>query len=146
MATVRDVLMSKDPTVHTISRAASVLEATQAMNRHQIGAMPVLDESGRMVGMFTERDVLRRLVAERRDAASTSVAEIMSTDVIGCCDGDPLDAARSIMKDRRVRHLPVTDRAGTLVGMISIGDLNAWCLEDDEITIQYMTEYIRGRA
>ena len=145
MATVHDILAGKGAAVHAVDEDMSVLEATQQMNRHQIGALMVTDE-GRVVGMFTERDVLRRVVAERRDPDATRVGEVMTTQVVCCTADQSLDEARSIMKQKRIRHLPVLDGEDGPIGVISIGDLNAWCIEDGEAKIQYMEDYIYGRV
>ena len=148
MATVRDILAGKDTAVHTIDENMSVLEATQLMNRHQIGALIVAGggDGEKVLGIFTERDVLRRVVAEQRDPAATRVGDVM-TDRVVCCTADqPIDEARSIMKQRRVRHLPVVDGENGPIGVISIGDLNAWSIQDGEVKIQYMEDYIYGRV
>ncbi len=145
MPTVADILSTKGSHIHTIAPSATVLEAIRKMNQHQIGALVVMIEET-VVGIFTERDVMRRVIAETRDPASTLVTQAMSNDVI-CCppDMDVEDASR-IMKDRRVRHLPVCDDAGQLHGLISIGDLNAFYAGHQEQTIHYLTDYIYGRA
>jgi CBS domain-containing protein len=146
MPTVHDVLMAKGSTVHTIRGDVSVLEATQLMNRHQIGALVVTDGDDHVMGMFTERDVLRRIVAEQRNPAGTPVSAVMTRRVVCCHADDDLNRARAIMAERRVRHLPVTDSDERLLGLISIGDLNAWSIQDGEITIAYMKDYIHGRT
>jgi CBS domain-containing protein len=103
-------------------------------------------DEGNMRGMFTERDVLRRVVGEGRDPASTTVAEVMTTDVICCGPSTDMDEISAIMKERRVRHLPVCDRDGDLLGMISIGDVNAQHATHQEATITYLNEYLYGRV
>lgn len=146
MPTVQDVLMAKGSSVHTVRGDVSVLQATQLMNRHQIGALVVTDGDDHVLGMFTERDVLRRIVAEQRDPAGTPVNAVMTRRVVCCSPEDSLNRARAIMAERRVRHLPVVDSDDRLLGLISIGDLNAWCIQDGEITIRYMQDYIYGRT
>ena len=145
MAHVYDILSEKGHDVHTVSPDMSVLEATLEMNRQKCGAVLVMEED-RMVGIFTERDVLTRVVAEGREPDSTRISQVMSRQVL-CCPSDTtvLDA-RGIMRNKRIRHLPVVGVDGKLVGMISIGDLNAWSLADDEATITYMSEYMYGRG
>ena len=146
MPTVHDVLAVKGNRVHTVRKDTSVLEATQRMNQHQIGALVVTDSAGRLVGMFTERDVLRRIVAEQRDSAATPVEAVMTRKVVSCHEDEMLDGARGAMAQRRIRHLPVVDDEDRLIGLISIGDLNAWCLRDGEARIAYMESYIYGRV
>jgi CBS domain-containing protein len=145
MAHVYDILAEKGHDVHTVDENVSILHATQMMNDYKIGALVVL-RGKNVVGMFTERDVLRRVVAEQRDPATTKVADVMTRKVMCCPPDAPIDDARSIMRHKHIRHLPVVGKNGELVGLISIGDLNAWSLADGEATIHYMSEYIYGRA
>ena len=145
MATLGDVLARKGRQVVSIGPQASVLEATQIMNRQQIGAL-IVEEEGRVLGMFTERDVLRRVVAEEKSPSTTRVDDVMTTDVV--CGGreTSLEEAAAVMKNRRIRHLPVCDDDGQLEGLVSIGDLNAWEADGHETTIRFLSEYIQGRV
>jgi CBS domain-containing protein len=115
------------------------------MNEHKIGSLVVL-EAGQVVGMFTERDVLRRVVGEQRDPARTRVGEVMTTEVVCCTPETTIDEARGAMKNRRIRHLPLVDGDRRLQGLISIGDLNAYQASDHEQTIYWLHEYIYGRV
>jgi CBS domain-containing protein len=145
MSTVRIILDKKGSGVLSISPDATVLQAAQVMNEHKVGSVVVLDE-GRLVGIFTERDVLLRIVTEQRDPASTSVGEVMTQEVACCGPDTTIDEARGAMKNRRVRHLPVLDGEGRLCGLISIGDLNAHLNHDRERTIFLLEEYLYGRV
>jgi CBS domain-containing protein len=143
MATVRDILSQKGNHIESIAPSATVFEAAVHMNDRKIGALLVLDQ-GRLVGIFTERDILRRVVAQRRDAAETLVEEVMTTEV-ACCQSDTtIDEARGVMKNRRIRHLPVVDAEEHLLALISIGDLNAYQSTTQEQTIHLLHEYIYG--
>ena len=143
MPIVMRILEKKGPEVLTIGRNASVLDAAVMMNEHKIGALVVL-ESGRVEGIVTERDVLQRVVAERKDPAKTTVESVMTREVACCKPEAKIDEARSIMKYKRIRHLPVVDESRRLVGLISIGDLNAWEIDGQEMTIQYLHQYLYG--
>jgi CBS domain-containing protein len=123
-----------------------VLEATVAMNNKKIGALVVKDASGRVMGIFTERDVLRRVIAEEKAPRSVRVGDVMTRDVVCCPPEADIDEASRIMRDRRVRHLPVCDSDGTLLGVISIGDLNAYHASTQEAQIHFLNEYVYGRA
>src|ERR1700730_4038065 len=103
MGTVREILANKGSQVLSIGKGASVLDGALLMNEHKVGSLVVIDE-GRLVGMFTERDVLRRVVGERRDPADTLVADVMTTDVYCCRPETTIEEARSVMKNRRIRH------------------------------------------
>jgi CBS domain-containing protein len=144
MATVREILLNKDPWVASIGPRASALEAAVAMNRHKVGSLMVM-EGETVVGIITERDLLQRVLAEERDAAKTPVEDVMTTEILCCQPETTIEEARVVMKNRRVRHLPVFDDGG-LRGLISIGDLNAYEAHSQEVTIHLMTEYIHGRA
>ena len=145
MPTVADIISKKGSTVHTIQPTATVLEATNKMNQHKLGALVVMAD-GAVVGMFTERDVLRRVIGEQRDPATTPIAEVMTSDVICCAPQTDMDEVSQIMQQRRVRHVPVCDELGNLRGLISIGDVNAYHVMHQEATIEYLNEYIYGRA
>jgi CBS domain-containing protein len=144
MPTVRSVLASKVSGIESTTPDATVLEAVHQMNEHKIGALVVMD-GDRVVGMFTERDVLRRVVGDERNPASTKVGQVMTSKVV-CCDPDAdLDEVATLMRTRRIRHVPVCGD-GKLLGMVSIGDLNAMHTSTQEATIHFLNEYIYGRA
>jgi CBS domain-containing protein len=145
MATVRDILAKKGPQVWSIGGEASVLEAARFMTEHKIGALPVLDEE-RIVGMFSERDILQRVVAEGRDPTQTTVGDVMTVEVACCTPDTSLEEARGAIKNRRIRHLPVVDGDERLLGLISIGDLNAYQVAHQEQTIFLLNEYLYGRV
>jgi CBS domain-containing protein len=145
MTKVQDVLTVKGNHVMTVGPEASVLDAATLMNDHKIGSLVVLD-AGHVVGMFTERDVLVRVVAERRDPAATGVADVMTREVVCCTPETPLDEVHLAMKTRRIRHLPVCGEGGTLCGLISIGDLNARHAAEQEQEIYLLHEYLYGRV
>jgi CBS domain-containing protein len=144
MATAMTILETKGAHVLTIGKDATVLQAALLMNEHKVGALVVMDGDG-IAGMFTERDVLRRVVGEQRDPVRTVVAEVMTTEVACCTPQTPLEEARGAMKNRRIRHLPVV-QDGRLRGLISIGDLNAHEMTSQEHTIHLMHEYLYGRT
>ena len=145
MPTVRDVLAAKGDTLYSINANASVLDATRKMNEHKIGALVVMEEC-RVTGIFTERDVLMRVVAEELQPSSVRIGDVMTRDVICCCENDDLDDVSAIMKARRVRHVPVCDGDGRLLGMISIGDVNAQYASNAEQHLHFLNDYIYGRV
>tara|TARA_Y100001933_G_scaffold18904_1_gene16213 strand:- start:184 stop:630 length:447 start_codon:yes stop_codon:yes gene_type:complete len=129
-------------TVETVSPETTVLEASQIMNDQHIGSLLVVGHEGGLVGIVTERDFLRRVIADQRDPSETSVSEIMTRSILTCTPDTRLEEVRATMRDRRVRHMPVID-AGRLVGMISIGDLNF--AESQSLTqqVEQLEMYIR---
>jgi CBS domain-containing protein len=145
MAVVRDILERKGSQVWTIGPDATVLQAALVMNEHKIGATLVTD-GGRVIGVFSERDILRRVVGEQRDPAQTRVADVMTQEVICCKPETTLEEAGAAMMNRRIRHLPVLDGGGQLLGLVSIGDLNAYKQMHQEQTIFLLNEYLYGRV
>ena len=146
MAIVNDILAQKGSrVVVTVAKGETVLRAAQVMNEHRIGALVVL-EGDQIAGMFTERDVLRRVVGEERAPAATRVEEVMTAEVACCTPQTPVEEARAAMKNQRIRHLPVVDGEGRLRGLVSIGDLNAFESASKEETIFWLNEYLYGRV
>ena len=102
----------------------SVADAVAEMNRHRVGSVLVLD-GGRLVGIFTERDVLRRVVGATVDPKRTLVADVMTAGVITISPDVTIEDTMVLFTEKRCRHLPVVDN-GKLVGTISIGDVTRW--------------------
>jgi CBS domain-containing protein len=142
MATVSEIMAGKGAHLVTISVQATVYQAALLMNGQRIGALLVLEE-GRLAGILTERDIMARVVAAQRNANDTRVEEVMTRDVICCRPHTDVEEARCTMKIRRIRHLPVVGDDG-VVGMLSIGDLNAFQVDCQERTIHLLEDYIHG--
>jgi CBS domain-containing protein len=140
MATVHDILDRKGREVVTVDAAATVLQAARRMNERGIGGLVVM-EGGRMVGIFTERDVLRRVVAEGRDPTHSAVREVMTAPVLRCGPDAPLEECRAMMTDRRIRHLPVVER-DELRGIITTGDLLAHQVREQQDKIEFLNGYV----
>jgi CBS domain-containing protein len=145
MPTVHDILLTKTDAVYSTTLETTVFDAVQKMNQHKLGALVVMD-GAQVVGMFTERDVLRRIVGEQRNPLRTTVGEVMTDKVICCTPQMELDEVSAIMQQQRVRHLPVCDGDGLLHGMVSIGDVNAYHASHQEARITFLNEYIYGRV
>lgn len=145
MPTAQDIISDKGSDVHSTAPETTVLDAINKMNQHKIGAL-VVKSANQVVGMFTERDVLRRVIGEQRDPATTRVADVMTADIVCVQPQADLDEVSAIMKSRRIRHVPVCGEDGRLLGMVSIGDVNAWHASNQQATIHYLNEYIYGRV
>lgn len=140
MLTVQQILDRKGNQVISIEEQATVRDAAAKMNQHRIGALVVL-RGDKVVGIFTERDILTRVVAEGRDPAATPVGDVMTTPV-ACCQPDTrLAECRTVMTQKRIRHLPVVI-GNRLVGIISSGDILAQETAEQQRTIQYLHEYL----
>jgi len=145
MPTAQDILARKGSLIYSIEPNVTVLDATHRMNHHKIGAMIVMND-GHMVGIFTERDVLRRVVGNELNPAKVTVFDVMTTDLLTCTPETDMDEIAEIMRSRRIRHVPVVDKEGTLLGVISIGDVNAQNAVRREAELHYLSEYVYGRA
>ena len=144
MATIRDVIAKKGSEVATISTGATALEAADMMNAHRIGALCVV-EGETLVGMFTERDLLNRVVSARLDAGSAKITDVMTSQLITCgLDGTTEDCV-AVMSHEHVRHLPVVED-GKLVGLISTGDLMALKVDEKQAFIDDLYLYLHGRT
>jgi CBS domain-containing protein len=141
MAVVRDLLARKGTDVVSIQPTASVLEAARLMNDRGVGGVVVVDEANSLLGIFTERDILRRVVAAGLPPETTSVADVFTRDIVTCTPDMNVEEIGLIMSTRRVRHLPVVDVTG-LHGVVTIGDLLAHRLSDQETTIQHLNSYV----
>ncbi len=128
--------------IQTIPQAASVLDAAKMMNEHHIGSLIVLDTLNNIAGIITERDILTRVVTQQLDPAKTQVSNAMTKEVIHCTPETTLTEARHLMTDCKIRHIPVINNDNQLLGMISIGDLNAAANADLTIEVKSMRQYI----
>lgn len=142
MSTVQSILEHKGRTVHRVAEDETVLRAAGLMNDARVGAL-VVTRGESVVGIFTERDILCRVVAAQRDPARTRVGEVMTAPVACCTPDTTLQECRNVMRARRIRHIPVVDE-GRLMGIVSIGDLNEAAAAHQEETIRYLHEYLYG--
>ena len=142
MAIVQSILGRKGGQVVSIGAGETVLAAASLMNERTIGGLVVTDGE-RVVGIFTERDILRRVVASRKDPASTLVRDVMTSPVACCRPDTSLAECRSVMTEKRIRHIPVVERE-RLCGIVTIGDLMAQEVGEHQATIEYLQSYIFG--
>ncbi|MFB3815815.1 MAG: CBS domain-containing protein [Terriglobales bacterium] len=132
----------KDHTLVTADYDDTVLDVAKKMVDANIGAVPVM-RNGELTGMFSERDLMRRVVVERRDATTTRVHEVISRNVVTVPPDAPLDVCSYLMKQHNVRHLPICD-GGRLIGLISLRDILAFHLAEKEGEVQFMRAYIQS--
>ncbi len=142
MSTVRGILEKKATQVARVDRDHSVLAAARLMNQEQVGAV-VVTVGDKVVGIFTERDVMGRVVAMQRDPAATRVGEVMTSPVACCTPDTTRSECRAVMSRHGIRHLPVV-QDDCLVGMVSIRDILEVNEAEHEETIRYLHEYLYG--
>ncbi|KAA3630408.1 MAG: CBS domain-containing protein [Proteobacteria bacterium] len=136
------LLEEKGADVLSVAPDASVADCVRKMNTERIGALIVMDGS-KPVGIFTERDVMTRVLDAERDVKTTKVSEVMSPDLACVASSTTVGEALQIISEKRFRHLPVVDD-GVVTGMVSIGDLTHWLVRGQEQEIKYLVNYIAG--
>ncbi len=139
---LRVLLEKKGHAVHTVAPQTTALAAVRAMNAHRIGAVLVVEHDV-PVGIFSERDVLRRIVETETDPKSVTAGELMSSPLVTVEPNTKVIEAMRLMTDKRIRHLPVMER-GRLVGLVSIGDLTKWVTRDLRDEVEQLESYITG--
>jgi len=139
---IADVLRGKGSSVATVEPAASVGDLVASLAEHNVGALPVL-EAGRLVGIVSERDVVRRLHLGGAGLLQLTVADIMSTKVTTCGPADKIEDLARIMTERRFRHMPVVEN-DALIGIVSIGDLVKARIDLLEAEREQLQSYIAG--
>ena len=139
MANIRDLISNR--TIHYVEPNQTVFEAANYMVNCNVGAVPVLDDT-KLVGIFSERDIMRRVVTEGRDPLTTRISEVMSTDVRMVGPSASSEEAMCLMQSHGVRHLPVCD-GRTLVGFLSLRDLLRCHLDEKSGEADAMRAYIQ---
>jgi CBS domain-containing protein len=132
------LLDSAERKIHSVDPEISVAECVRRMNELQIGAMLVM-ENDRLVGIFTERDALTRVLGAGLEPSSTKVAAVMTANPTCVTPSTSLDEARTIITRQRIRHLPVV-QDGTVLGMVSSGDLTHWLVRDQSSAIRDLVD------
>lgn len=140
--TVKQVLEKKGSVTYAVTPDTSVFDALALMALHDIGAVLVTD-TGRLVGIFTERDYARKLVLKGLSSKNVKVGEMMTKDVATIEPSEKISAVMNTMTRRRFRHLPVLDN-GQVVGIVTIGDVVKAVIEEQEETIKHLANYIAG--
>ena len=143
MLRVKHLLANKGHDIWSIDAEEPVLAAIQIMADHHVGALPVLRD-GRLAGIVSERDYARKVILLGRSSAETAVWQIMSAPVITVDADDAVHRCMELMTERRVRHLPVVDASGAMIGMISIGDVLRAVMEEQQSLIEQLEKFISG--
>ena len=144
MNQVAQILEEKGHDVLQIEADASVFEAVKQMVAANVASL-LVKEGGEITGIITERDYLRRVTVEGRTDEGTSVREIMSSPLIVVTPQTSIDECMALMTDRRIRHLPVVDDQGGVVGIVSIGDVVKFTSKQQSFEIKFLHEYIGAR-
>ena len=143
MATVNTILSSKGNHVWTIKPDATVYDALVLMADKNIGAVVVVDEDEKLVGILSERDYARKITLLERNSRDTPVRDIMTERVRYVAPSTTLNQCLHIMTEHRFRHLPVMN-GDEMVGFLSIGDVVKAVIEDQKVMINHLESYITG--
>lgn len=142
MTAAQHLIKARGITLARLSPDATVLQAAQLMNERHIGSVLVM-QGDDLVGIFTERDVMRRVVAKKRDPSATMLKSVMTKKVACASPNTTLEELRHVMRDRHIRHVPIVDDATHhVLGMISIGDLNQARIDVQIETIRYLEQFM----
>lgn len=141
---VSAILSRKGNDVVTITGDTIVSEALRVLSEHNVGALVVCDSAEAIVGIVSERDIVRWLARSGAEALQMPVEEVMTAEVLTCTPDATADEVMQTMTVRRARHLPVVDDHGRLVGIVSIGDVVKSRIDDLQTQTQSMEAYISG--
>lgn len=142
MKLVQHVLDAKDGDVISIARGLSVFDAIKLMADRTVGSLLVMDGS-KLVGIVTERDYARKVILKGRSSETTSVEEIMTTEVLTATAVQTVNECMTLMTEKRIRHLPIVED-DKVIGIISIGDLVQAIISDQREEIEQLENYISG--
>jgi len=139
---LEQILREKGGTVYSVAEGATLKEAAELLDSRKVGAMVILNEAGMVIGVVSERDVVRAVAKSGAAALKSTVSDVMSRQVVTAKPGDTLEQAMAKMTDRRIRHLPVVN-GQRLLGVISIGDLVKWRIAEATAEVDAMRQYIQ---
>lgn len=140
MGTVRKILQKKGNAVYSVSPDSTVYDALETLEDRNLGSLVVID-NGKLIGVFTERDYARKVILKGRASKETLIKEIMTGRPIVVSLQTSIEECMQIMTDKHIRHLPVMDN-GELVGIISIGDVVKYIIEEKDYIIENLRQYI----
>lgn len=140
MKTVNNIIQNNFKSIFSVSPETSVLDALHVMMDKNISALLVMDGS-KLKGIFTERDYARKIILVGKSSKDTKIKDVMSEKLITIELGTSIDRCMQIMTERRIRHLPIIEN-GLVIGIISIGDLVKFVIEDQQQTIEQLQNYI----
>ncbi len=141
---VGHLLLKKGGDVTTIAVDDTVYNAVKIMDEKAIGSLLILDEEGKLCGIFSERDCFRKVVLEGKPSKEVKVGDVMSTKVVYVSPDNTVDECMTLMTEKRFRHLPVIDDKNKILGVISSGDLVKHVANEEDFLIQNLEKYIQG--
>jgi CBS domain-containing protein len=140
MGKVRNIIQTKGNAIFSVASTVTVYQALELMFEKNIGALLVIDD-GKFVGIFTERDYARKLVLKGKSSKETTIGEIMTERPITVTCDTTIDECMRTMTERKIRHLPVMED-NKLVGLVSVGDVVKFIIEEQKFIIENLEQYI----
>ena len=142
MGKVRNILHNKGNAVYSVEPEMMVYRAIELMCEKNIGGLLIV-ENGKLVGIFTERDYARKLILKGKSSKDTPIKDLMTSNLVTVTPDTSIDDCMRVMTGRKIRHLPVLEN-GNLVGVISIGDVVHYVIEEQKSIIEHLEHYITG--
>jgi len=142
MKTVKHILQSKSTAIFAVSRDTFVLEALQIMTEKNISALLIIEDE-KLLGIFTERDYARKVVLHGKSSKNTAIQDIMTANPHTISPADSIESCMVLMTNNHFRHLPIVEE-DKVIGMLSIGDLVKFIIEDQKQTIDHLQSYIHS--
>lgn len=142
MGKVRNLLQTKGHTIYSVEPSIMVYRAIELMCEKNIGGLLIV-EDGKLLGIFTERDYARKLILKGKSSKDTPIRDLMTSNLITVTSDTSVDDCMRVMTGRKIRHLPVLEN-NELVGLISIGDVVRFVIEEQKSIIEHLEHYITG--
>lgn len=139
---LEQILRDKGRQVYSVAESATLKEAAELLDARKVGAMVILNEGGQLIGVISERDIVRAVARGGPAALKSSVADSMTRAVETARPSETIESAMARMTDRRIRHLPVVE-GGRLIGVVSIGDLVKWRIAEATAEVAAIRSYIQ---
>lgn len=143
MGKVRDILKTKGTSIFSVKPNITVYDTLKLMVEKNIGAVLVSNDQGKFVGIFTERDYARKVILKGKTSKETLIGEVMAENPVTVTPDDTIDGCMKIMSSKFIRYIPVMDK-DELVGLISIGDVVKYIIEEQKYIIEDLEQYITG--
>lgn len=143
MGNVRDIIKAKNHPLVTVNQHITVYEALKQMVDHNIGALLVTDEN-KLIGIFTERDYARKVILHGKTSKELLISEVMTDNLITVTPDDSVEDCMQLMTNEFIRHLPVIEN-NELFGIVSIGDVVKYIINEQKFIIEHLEHYIKGR-
>ncbi len=142
MGAVRNILKAKGNVIYSVSPEITVFKALEIMLEKNISALLIMENLD-LVGIFTEREYARKVILQGKSSKGTKVRDIMSVNINSVTPDSSIDQCMQLMTDKFIRHLPVMDE-GKLIGVVSIGDVVKYIIDEQKFIIENMEHYIGG--